>query len=143
MVTHHNSSSCPAHAVAAPLDPAADVLTIGATVDEGRKLVKDGKDTPTDVVTGREAVVDAVVGGDAETSITSISASGVDNELSNEELRIKYKNVYIYIFYVYFQVERRDKEKFRKQRERERERERGREGERERERERERQGGIF
>ena len=123
MVTHHNSSSCPVHAVAAPLDPAADVLTIGATVDEGRKLVKDGKDTPTDVVTGREAVVDAVVvvfGGDAETSITSISASGVDNELSNEELRIKYKNVYIYIFYVYFQVERRDKEKFRKQRERER-----------------------
>ena len=131
MVTHHNSSSCPAHAVAAPLDPAADVLTIGATVDEGRKLVKDGKDTPTDVVTGREAVVDAVVvvfGGDAETSITSISASGVDNELSNEELRIKYKNVYIYIFYVYFQVERRDKEKFRKQRERERERERDRGG---------------
>ena len=103
MVTHHNSSSCPAHAVAAPLDPAADVLTIGATVDEGRKLVKDGKDTPTDVVTGREAVVDAVVvvGGDAETSITSISASGVDNELSNEELRIKCKNVYIYILCIF------------------------------------------
>ena len=90
--------------MAASLGPAADMLIIGATVDEGRKLVMDGKDSPLDVATGREAVVEAVVvvGGDAEISFTSISASGIGNELSNEELRIKIqKCIYIYILCIF------------------------------------------